>query len=40
VTEENNEKLKIHVSRTILESRISRIRSRNAVRQEVNLQVI
>jgi hypothetical protein len=40
MTEENNEKLKMHVSRTILEGRISRIRSRNAVSPEINLQVM
>jgi hypothetical protein len=40
VTEENSGKLKIRVSGMKLESRISRIRSRKAVRPEVNVQAI
>jgi hypothetical protein len=39
MTEENNEILKMHVSRTILEGKISRI-CRNAVGPEIKLQVM
>jgi hypothetical protein len=40
VIEESSGKLKRRVSGTIFESRISRIRSRKAVRPEVNVQAI